>query len=530
MESAKYYLKQNVLMEPLFNQWYAWSHLIAPASAAMNVANLHIKIMKSYIAAPLVHANAVKNPAMLGGPFIDYEGGRVAEIKALLDKTIKEQAHMIEFAMSVQALDNLLRNEAKGLSLEPLYAKMPENLKSFVELVYDLNNNPSMRFVEGLLYKSPYYNPSSQSIALSLIFQDDRAFALSTPRLANPKVLQLNLPFSHPGVDELFRMKTAPQSIGYISECLGLAKDEVELFTTFLTEEPPPPPPRYDGNGVKIRYYGHACVSVETEDLCILIDPVISYAYDNGIVRYTFRDLPDKIDYVLITHGHQDHVMFESLLQLRHRIQTLILPRSRAGCLQDPSLKMIFKNIGFKDVREIDELEQIDLPGGSITGMPFFGEHADLNIGSKIAHLIQLKGKSFMFAADSNNIEPKLYERIFELAGPVDVLFLGMECDGAPLTWLYGPLLSRPLDRKMDQSRRLSGSDFPKAARIVDQLKCKEVYVYAMGQEPWLTYIMSIKYTEQSNPIVESNKLVEDCLRRGITSERLFGKKELFYN
>jgi hypothetical protein len=50
-----------------------------------------------------------------------------------------------------------------------------------------------------------------------------------------------------------------------------------------------------------------------------------------------------------------------------------------------------------------------------------------------------------------------------------------------------------------------------------------------MGQEPWLTYALSIKYTEQSNPIVHSNKLVADCLSRGIVSERLFGKKELFY-
>jgi hypothetical protein len=65
--AARYYLKQNVLVEPLFNQWYAWSHLIAPASAAMNIANQHIKIMKSYISAPQVHANAVKSPALLAG-------------------------------------------------------------------------------------------------------------------------------------------------------------------------------------------------------------------------------------------------------------------------------------------------------------------------------------------------------------------------------------------------------------------------------------------------------------------------------
>jgi hypothetical protein len=51
-----------------------------------------------------------------------------------------------------------------------------------------------------------------------------------------------------------------------------------------------------------------------------------------------------------------------------------------------------------------------------------------------------------------------------------------------------------------------------------------------MGQEPWLTYALSLRYTEESNPIIHSNKLVEDCRSRGIESERLFGKKEIIYN
>jgi hypothetical protein len=46
----------------------------------MNITGRHIKIMRSYINSPQVHAAAVKNPAMLGGPFIDYVGKRVAEI------------------------------------------------------------------------------------------------------------------------------------------------------------------------------------------------------------------------------------------------------------------------------------------------------------------------------------------------------------------------------------------------------------------------------------------------------------------
>jgi hypothetical protein len=53
------------------------------------------------------------------------------------------------------------------------------------------------------------------------------------------------------------------------------------------------------------------------------------------------------------------------------------------------------------------------------------------------------------------------------------------------------------------------------------------VYVYAMGQEPWLNYVMSLKYTEESRPITESNRLIAECRARGICAERLFGEKEI---
>jgi hypothetical protein len=49
-----------------------------------------------------------------------------------------------------------------------------------------------------------------------------------------------------------------------------------------------------------------------------------------------------------------------------------------------------------------------------------------------------------------------------------------------------------------------------------------------MGQEPWLTYLTSIQYTETSRPIVESNKLVASCQDQGLVSKRLYGHMELF--
>jgi L-ascorbate metabolism protein UlaG (beta-lactamase superfamily) len=219
--------------------------------------------------------------------------------------------------------------------------------------------------------------------------------------------------------------------------------------------------------------------------------------------------------------------MFETLLQLRHKIKTLVVPRSRGGVLADPSLKMVLQSIGFKNVREIDEMETIETEDGTITGLPFGGEYGDLNIATKIAYLIKTKDKAIMCAADSNNIEPKLYQYIQESIGDVDLVFLGMECDGGPLSWLYGPLLTNPISRKMDQSRRLDGSKYDKGIDIINRLNPKEVYVYAMGQEPWLTYLTSIQYTDESRPIIESDKLVIDCLSCGMISERLYSYKEI---
>jgi L-ascorbate metabolism protein UlaG (beta-lactamase superfamily) len=175
-------------------------------------------------------------------------------------------------------------------------------------------------------------------------------------------------------------------------------------------------------------------------------------------------------------------------------------------------------------------MELIAIKNGEITALPFPGEHGDLNIRTKMAYLVNLAGHSILLAADSNNVEPKLYEHIHELFGGIDVLFIGMECDGAPMSWLYGPLLTSPLARKMDQTRRFDGSDFDRAMSMVNQLNPREVYVYAMGQEPWLTFLTSIRYTEESRPITESNKLIKACLSKGIASERLYGSREIHLN
>jgi L-ascorbate metabolism protein UlaG (beta-lactamase superfamily) len=459
---------------------------------------------------------------------MDLDGNRVDEVNDLRDRTISQRKDLLELSSAIEQLDAMLREKGTGFSLEALYAEVPECLQGYVELVYDLNNHPSFRLIEPLLYKSKFYDPSLQSVMLSEIKGDDRPFVFSTPRLDRGDAVHLQIPFASEKVDALARMKHEPTTLAALRETLELTSDDEQLFRSFLTTEQPKPYPKYEGDGARWRYFGHACILIETRGVSVLLDPVLSYTYESDISRYTYEDLPDVIDYALITHNHQDHILFETLLQLRHRIRHVVVPRSGGGALQDPSLKLLLQQCGFESVIELSEMEDISFDRGSITAVPFLGEHGDLNVLTKSAYLLRVNGHTLMFAADSCNISPKMYEHIHRELGDVDALFVGMECDGAPVSWIYGPLLTQRLERPKDHSRRLAGSNFDRAIDIVNRFNCKQVYVYAMGQEPWLTFISSIKYTEKSNPIIQSTRLLETCRERGIPAERLFGEREIF--
>jgi len=527
MKNGSYFLRSNVMAEPLVDGWYAWAHLIPPATAARNLTERHLKIMDSYIESPETHAAAVKNPALLGGPFMDFKGSRVEDVKQLRQRTLHCRSKLVELSRALEKLDEMLRLRATGYSLESLYAEVPPELQGYVELVYDLNNQPSFRLIEPLLYKSSYYDPSMQSVMLSEISQDDRPFVLSTPSLEKDGSVRLNLPFASDQLDALFRMKHTPSPFESIREELNLNDEDAQRFRSFLTTEKPRPYAKYQGPGARWRYFGHACILLETAGVSVLLDPVLSYTYESDISRYTYEDLPPVIDYVLITHNHQDHILFETLLQLRHRIRNIVVPRNGGGSLQDPSLRLLLKQCGFRNIIELAEMEEIPFERGSLMSLPFMGEHGDLNVQTKAAWRLEANGHTLLFAADSCNICPQLYEHVHREIGDIDVLFVGMECNGAPMSWIYGPLLTQRIDRQKDHSRRLAGSDYDRARALVDQFGCKEVYVYAMGQEPWLNYVMSVKYTETSKPIVHSNRLIEYCQNRGIIAERLFGEREI---
>jgi L-ascorbate metabolism protein UlaG (beta-lactamase superfamily) len=340
----------------------------------------------------------------------------------------------------------------------------------------------------------------------------------------------LNLHFDHFGLDLLFKARRQPTSLAELKDALALDDTTAESLSTFLTGSALPASTSYGGERVRIRYFGHASLLIEAQGSAILVDPLIGYQYPSHVRRYSYGDLPDFIDYILITHGHQDHLDLESLLQLRCQTGTVIVPKSGSGELLDPSLKLLLRNIGFERVLEIDDLESVALERGTITAVPFLGEHSDLKVRAKTSYAVRLADRQVLCLADSCNIAPELYRHVHQLIGDVDALFIGMECEGSPLSLANGPYLLQPPDAAINQSRRTQASNYEQAIDVVERFNCRRVYIYAMGLEPWIQHLFGnhgVTKTEETYSIKESNRLIAECQRAGRTAELLFGQKEI---
>lgn len=518
------FLRPDVIVEPLTDGFYAWLYTVAPVQAAMNLAFLQVPLLESYLQSPEVHINASNNPALRGGYFVNIPGNRIDEVAELLAAIKRDRADMIAFAEAVADAEESVRQNATGFDLTPLYPKLPEALSGLVEIAYDTNNQAQVRFMEPLAYESVAYSEDRQSVQLSFETGVERPFTMSTPRLSSPDVLDLKIPFRHPFLEELFRSRVHPTSVSRLRDLADLGDADAARLQSMLASEPSLGPDRHIEAGARIRYFGHACLVLQTPTAAIVTDPFLS-ADAKATDRYTYRDLPDHIDLVLITHGHQDHIVLESLLQLRGRVGAVVVPRSSRGNLADPSLGLYLEHAGLPVV-EVDDYSEVGFPGGEVIATPFLGEHADLDIRAKSTYCVRIGGRTVFVGADSSGIDPGLYRYVRRHVGDIDMAFLGMECAGAPLTWLYQALLTRPVTKKMSDSRTLSGSNAAQAGAIVTELGVSEAYIYAMGEESWLGHIMATSYNEDSIQLKQVEEFLTWCAERGVKAEHLYGQRE----
>ena len=501
------FLRSNAIVEPLVDRFYAWLHTVSPATAALNLAKVQIPLLQSRLRHPRADTAA------------DGE-----QLTALLASISKDRADMLTFAGALDQADSLLRQSATGSELTHLYAQLPAALNGLVELVYDGGDHPALRLLEPLLYTSPYHDTGRQSLQLSLDTGGERPSILSTPRLPRPGALDLRIPFTHPGLDRLFAARIAPTTLGELREALELDDAQTGQLREMLTGEPDLAPDRHIEKGGRIRWFGHACLVIQSAGTTIVTDPLIA-AGGRRDDRYTLGDLPDHIDLVLITHGHPDHLVLETLLQLRTRIDAVVVPRSSRGNLSDPSLGLYLRELGF-DVIEVDDFDEVAFPGGRVVATPFLGEHGDLDIRAKSTFYVQIAGAGVHIGADSSGADPVVYRHVRSRLGNVDMAFLGMECDGAPMSRLYRALLTPPASERTSGSRRLSRAGAKQAIAIMSELGADEGYIYATGDEDWQRHLMATTPAEDPRQAGQIEEFLGWCFGSGITAGRLRDKRE----
>lgn len=118
-------------------------------------------------------------------------------------------------------------------------------------------------------------------------------------------------------------------------------------------------------NGIRITWLGHASVMVEMDDLVFLTDPIFSERASPfsfvGPKRFrgppcTVEQLP-KIDAVVISHNHYDHLDYNTVLSLNARFGTELRWFVPLGLLS------WMQGCGCENVIELDWWEQNCVPG-----------------------------------------------------------------------------------------------------------------------------------------------------------------------
>jgi L-ascorbate metabolism protein UlaG (beta-lactamase superfamily) len=172
-------------------------------------------------------------------------------------------------------------------------------------------------------------------------------------------------------------------------------------------------------------WLGHATVLLRVGGMTILTDPVLSNRVGVGLglitggpkrliaPALTVRELP-RIDLILISHAHFDHLDRPTLARLPKRIPVVTAHHTRD----------LISDLGFRRVSELAWGESVKLAGGlRVSAHPvahwgartFYDNHRGFN-----AYVIEAGGRRVLYGGDS------AYHEGFKALGKVDLAVIGI--------------------------------------------------------------------------------------------------------
>jgi L-ascorbate metabolism protein UlaG (beta-lactamase superfamily) len=124
---------------------------------------------------------------------------------------------------------------------------------------------------------------------------------------------------------------------------------------------------------VRVTYYGHACFGIEAKGKHILFDPFIS---PNELAKGKVNEAEVPADYILISHGHGDHVA--DAISIAKRTGALVVSNYEiVGWLNEKGIDNTHPlNIGgnltlpFGKIKYVTAIHSSVLPDGTYGGVP----------------------------------------------------------------------------------------------------------------------------------------------------------------
>lgn len=200
------YFRPDLRMEPLINEFRAWTHLLATFTYALNLR--HKLLPRASERAP-----------------------------ELATRLRRDEAWAMSLADAFADLDRLV-STANGEAFEDLYLKVPTALRGAVELRYDRFNHASYFLFEHELRLRDKRFEARQTIRCLLSNGDSPVGGLGWPRSQEDRSVRLQMPFTDSALDELSRARLKASPAGQLAELLG-TKPGDELFGSLVAANEP---------------------------------------------------------------------------------------------------------------------------------------------------------------------------------------------------------------------------------------------------------------------------------------------------
>lgn len=144
---------------------------------------------------------------------------------------------------------------------------------------------------------------------------------------------------------------------------------------------------------MKITYHGHSCVQIESGDKSLIIDPFLQ-----GNPLATVKPEEIKVNYVLLTHGHGDHVGDAEQIAKANNA-TIITTFELATYLGWKGCSVHPMGIGGSRQFDFGRVKMTQAYHGS--ALTFDGEKKIISFGMPAGILLTMEGKTIYHAGDT---------------------------------------------------------------------------------------------------------------------------------